>query len=79
MTFKVELSPNYDYCPIWWKQLCSNYSSITEYAEMENEINSFIIENGGLIHFEDDELSDGYIDYIEFPSEAHFTWFLLKI
>jgi hypothetical protein len=85
MTYKVELSPNYDYCPQWWKQLCSKiYSSVSEDdlkddlkdELLDDSIRSFIIENGGTIHLDED---CDIIEYIEFNSEAHFHWFLFKI
>ena len=84
MTYKVELSPNYFDCPQWWKQLCSKYSSISEdelsddtIDELSDDtIRSYIIENGGTIHPDKD---CDIIEYIEFNSEAHFHWFLLKI
>jgi hypothetical protein len=76
MTYKVELSPNYFDCPQWWKQLCSKYSSISEDELSDDTIRSYIIENGGTIHPDKD---CDIIEYIEFNSEAHFHWFLLKI
>lgn len=84
MTYKVELSPNYFDCPQWWKQLCSKYSSISEDELLDDTIDellddtirSYIIENGGTIHPDKD---CDIIEYIEFNSEAHFHWFLLKI
>lgn len=78
MTFKVELHPDYDNCPLWWKQLCSNYNHIQAYKDKDDAIRSCIVENGGIIHLVEKKQYQ-YIEYIEFPSEAHFTWFLLKI
>ena len=76
MTFKVELHPEYDYCPQWWKQLCSHYNHLKSDVETDNAIRSYITANGGTIQLDED---GDCIEYIEFPSEAHFTWFLLKI
>lgn len=76
MSYIVEMHPDYDYCPQWWKQLCSRFYHIESDEEIDNAIRSFITANGGIIQLDED---DDCIEYIQFPSEAHFNWFLLKL
>jgi hypothetical protein len=65
--FKVELPYHMQDCPQWWKDFADHFA----WAERAR----FIEDNSGTIVYEDEES----IKYIEFPSEAHFHWFLLKI
>jgi hypothetical protein len=67
--YKVKLPYYMHDCPQWWHNLTKQY-------EYEKRI-GFINDNGGRIFYIEGD--DEFIDFIEFPSEAHFHWFLLKI
>lgn len=66
MTYKVILPQYYDQCPSWWGQIHKNGHS---------KAKSFIEDNHGVIHY----INEYTIEFIEFPSEEHYTWMLLKI
>ena len=67
-TYKVSLPKMLSKCPPWWFTLRNNNPTYEERIE-------FITNNHGTIIYIDNDT----VDYIEFPSEAHFHWFLLKI
>ena len=76
MSYIVELQAEYENCPQWWQQLCSHFHHIESDEETDDAIRSFITSNGGIIKLDE---NDDCIEYIQFPSEAHFNWFLLKL
>ena len=67
MSYKIELPGYYWECPQWWQSFVRKYT-FTERRELVNS------NHGEIIY-----LTNGAVDYIKFPSEAHFTWFLLNI
>ena len=76
MTHRIHLPDTYDYCPQWWKTLCEKMPYTEEYDHIQ-QIQNFIREHGGTItHDEDDPET---IEFIDFESEAQYTWFLLNI
>ena len=78
MTHRVHLPDTYDYCPQWWKTLCEKipYDEDEGYDHIQR-IQNFIREHGGSIKTDEDDPET--IEFIDFESEAHYTWFLLNI
>jgi hypothetical protein len=68
MTYRVELPELLKDCPNWWKFLRHKY-------DIAEDRDKFIADNYGTVY----RICDGIIEYIEFPSEEHFSWFLLKL
>jgi hypothetical protein len=66
--YKIELPRLLNECPSWWITLRDNHQP------MEASV-AIITNNYGTIHYKDENT----VDYIEFPSEAHFHWFLLHV
>jgi hypothetical protein len=64
MSYRVYIAPLYEETPHWWKTLLENHFNIHRVIE----------KYGGKINRD-----RGFVDYIEFESEAHFTFFLLSI
>ena len=65
--YKVELPYYLQDCPQWWKDFAEKFTGYDR--------SRFIEDNSGSIVYENEDA----VKYIEFPSEAHFHWFLLKI
>ena len=72
--YKVELPGDYQYCPPWWKTLCSKL--ITNMDDTD-ELFNFIRTHGGKIVVDEDDPET--IDYIMFNSKKEFVFFLLSI
>ena len=77
MTHRVHLPDRYDYCPQWWKTLCEKIPYDDDYDYHIRQIQNFIREHGGSIKTDEDDPET--IEFIDFESEAHYTWFLLNI
>ena len=69
MSCNIKIPFWFEQCPDWWQNLVIKHKENWE---------GIINDAGGKIHRAPNRFSDNAISSIEFETEAHYTWFLLR-